>query len=107
MNAQKNDAAGSAGKTPPGPPKFPLGALVMTPGAEQALPFTEICAALLRHLRGDWGELDPEDLEANNAAVICGSRLLSAWSTREKRIRFWIITESDRSVTTVLLPSEY
>ncbi len=87
-------------------PRFQLGQLCATPGAMEVLTSLDIQAALLRHLGGDWGELPKEDLEANEEALQNGSRLLSAY-TGEGGTRFWIITEWDRSVSTVLLPSEY
>lgn len=60
---------------------------------------------LARHLSGDWGEVDSEDKQANDDAVKCGSRILSAYTLNDTK--FWIITEWDRSVTTFLLPEEY
>ena len=60
---------------------------------------------LLRHHTGDWGDLDPEDVEANRAALHYGSRLLSSYDIGHQKL--WIITEADRSTTTVLLPEEY
>ncbi len=86
--------------------KFSVGQIVATPGVLKALTPQEIIPALLRHLRGDWGDLDAEDKEANDQSLIDGSRLLSAYHSAAG-IKFWIITEWDRSVTTVLLPSEY
>lgn len=86
--------------------KFSSGQIVGTAGAYEALALQEIIPALLRHMRGDWGDLETEDKEANDQALIDGSRLLSAYHSA-KGIKFWIITEWDRSVTTVLLPSEY
>ncbi|MFN0007204.1 MAG: plasmid related protein [Planctomycetota bacterium] len=62
--------------------------------------------ALRKHARADWGELCDEDLYANDMALLDGSRLLSSYSTKGG-IKFWIITEADRSATTVLLPEEY
>ncbi len=85
---------------------FPLGTIVATPGALCVLTREEIATALHRHRSGDWGELDPEDRRANDQALIEGSRLLSAYHSRFGK-KFWVITESDRSVTTILLPSEY
>lgn len=64
-----------------------------------------VLESIRRHLRGDWGEMDPEDIEANEKALQDGSRLFSAYTTGPEKI--WIITESDRSATTVLFPSEY
>ncbi len=54
----------------------------------------------------DWGELDQEDIDENNRALQHGSRLFSSYHS-STRVKFWIITEWDRSVTTVLMPSEY
>lgn len=63
-------------------------------------------SALSRHITGDWGEVDAEDKRANDQSLIDGSRLLSAYRSQDGT-KFWIITEADRSVTTVLLPEEY
>jgi hypothetical protein len=86
--------------------KFPLGRLTATPGVLAAIPNEEIQTALSRHSNGDWGLLDAEDLKANDRALIEGTRLLSAYESTD-HTRFWIITEWDRSVTTILLPEEY
>jgi len=61
---------------------------------------------LLRHKRGDWGALDPDDRRANEHALLVGTRLLSAYLTRTGAM-LWVITEGDRSATTLLLPEEY
>jgi hypothetical protein len=90
----------------PGGPKFALGGTYSTPGAIEALTPAEMQTFLSRHHRGDWGDLDEEDKEANDQSLINGSRLLSAYHSA-KGIKVWIITEADRSATTVLLPSEY
>jgi hypothetical protein len=87
-------------------PRFSLGQIVATPNALENIPNDEILCALVRHARGDWGELDAEDLRANERALKLGGRLLSAYHSVQK-IKFWIITEADRSVTTVLLPEDY
>lgn len=87
-------------------PKFPLGRLLATPNALAQIPPPEITEALGRHHSGDWGSLCQEDKEANDAALIQGARLLSAYHTRSGT-KFWIITEADRSVTTVLFPEDY
>jgi hypothetical protein len=87
-------------------PKFDLGRLVTTPNALGVLAQDDILLGLGRHVRGDWGELDPEDRTANERALLHGGRLFSAFvSTNE--VKFWIITECDRSATTVLLPEDY
>jgi hypothetical protein len=85
---------------------FALGQLLMTPGVEEKIPPSELLQALRRHARGDWGDLDDEDRQANDLSLKDGSRLLSAYHTKEG-VKFWIITEADRSATTALLPEEY
>ena len=88
--------------------KFPLGQLVATPGAAAALEATgeHPTTYLRRHWRGDWGELDTEDVAENEFSLVNGLRLLSAYSLKDGT-RIWIITEADRAATTILLPSEY
>lgn len=88
------------------PSLFPLGQTVMTRGVQEQVPPSEMMQALRRHANGDWGELDKEDRDANEAALKHGARLLSAYHTKAGT-KFWIITEADRSSTTVLLPEEY
>lgn len=89
-------------------PRFTLGQVVATPGAFSALlnanqtPFE----FLARHVAGDWGELDPQDVQANEVALQHGGRLLSRYQTTQGVV-IWIITEWDRSATTLLLPVEY
>lgn len=85
---------------------FPLGHIFSTPGVIQSIPNQEIVDALMRHASGDWGDLDPEDKQANDDAILHGGRILSAYTSSDG-IRFWIITEADRSMTTILLPEEY
>jgi len=87
-------------------PKFSLGQIVATPNAFNTIPENEIKAALQRHVRGDWGNLDEEDKQANEDALCRGSRLLSSYLTSQN-VKFWIITEHDRSATTILLPEDY
>ena len=86
--------------------KFPAGQLVITPGAMEAVPCDDVVKALKRHLSGDWGDLCPRDREENDLSLKEGYRLLSAYVTGSGT-KFWIITEGDRSVTTILLPDEY
>lgn len=86
--------------------KFDLGRLVATPNALDQIPREEIMAALSRHVRGEWGDLDTHDLNANEDALRNGGRLFSQYHSAQK-IAFWIITECDRSATTVLLPEDY
>ncbi len=87
-------------------PKFALGRLLITPAARDALPRGHIDQALQRHASGDWGELCNEDRAENELALVEGFRLLSAYRS-ESGIKFWIITEADRSATTILLPEDY
>jgi hypothetical protein len=84
----------------------PLGHLAITPLARERIAEVDVINALARHERGDWGELDPEDRDRNESALEDGYRLLSAYTDRHGE-PFWIITEADRSATTVLLPEEH
>lgn len=86
--------------------RFLLGQVVATRGALAAVPAEEISTALARHRAGDWGELDEHDRQENELAVCTGKRLLSTYRSAAGT-KFWIITEWDRSATTVLLPEEY
>lgn len=87
---------------------FGLGRLLATPGAIDALAKAGVQPSdlLRRHSAGDWGDLGQEDDAANDFAVLEGSRILSAYTVGDG-VRIWIITEADRSATTILLPSEY
>ncbi len=87
-------------------PKFLLGQIVATPNALNQIPSDEILNALSRHVRGDWGTLDTEDREANENALLKGGRLFSVYHSIQN-VKFWIITEWNRRVTTVLLPEDY
>ena len=90
------------------PGKFELGQLVMTPGADETLraALQEPLEFLLRHKNGDWWELPEEDVRENEWSLENGARLFSAYQTRTEE-KLWVITECDRSVTTLLLPEEY
>jgi len=83
-----------------------LGRVVITPNALGAIQSEDIAQAILNHSRGNWGEVCPEDAQENNRSLVEGCRILSAYSDRQGR-KFWIITEGDRSVTTILLPEDY
>jgi hypothetical protein len=85
---------------------FSLGRVVATPGALAAIPQSEIHSALTRHVTGDWGDLDPDDWNENLRSLDAGYRLFSVYFTNDGT-KFYVITEWDRSLTTVLLPSEY
>jgi hypothetical protein len=87
-------------------PKFSLGQVVATAAAVEALSQEDIMRALSRHICGDWGEVCDEDRASNEEALINGLRLLSEYLAANGT-KFWIITEHDRSITTVLLPSDY
>jgi hypothetical protein len=91
----------------PGTPLFPLGRIVATPGALDALYRCGIAAHqfLRRHVMGDWGDVPPDDASANWMSVRHGARILSSFNVADERL--WIITEADRSVTTLLLSTEY
>lgn len=87
---------------------FPLGQIVATPGALEALEHAAINALDLiqRHQSGDWGNVPPSDAEENMRSVENGWRILSSYVISDDQ-NLWIITEADRSVTTLLLPEEY
>ena len=85
--------------------KFSLGQIVMTANAAAQLPAEDIQKALARHAAGDWGEVCEEDRQENELSLKEGFRLLSVY--RSGDTKFWIITERDRSVTTVLMPEDY
>ncbi len=89
--------------------RFEPGQLVATPGALDALETAQTSPAELigRHLSGDWGTVDKDDWRANERALREGTRLLSAYALPGTGEKVWVITEWDRSATTVLLPSEY
>ncbi len=89
-------------------PKFPLGQVVATPGAIDALANTGNSPEefLDRHVRGDWGELSEQDRQENEVSLTEGFRILSAYVLRDGT-KIWIITEADRSSTCILLPEEY
>ena len=86
--------------------KFPLGRLVSTAAVLLEVHNDELSTALNRHLAGDWGDVCEEDRAENDFSLEHGYRLLSVYRT-EYGVKFWIITEADRSSTTVLLPEEY
>jgi hypothetical protein len=85
--------------------RFATGEVVITRNASDLLTPAEIAEGLARHLAGDWGDVDPADIQSNEEALKENERLLSAYGKGERR--FWIITEWDRSATTILLPQDY
>ena len=88
--------------------RFPLGQTLATPGALEALEQADQdpAALLARHQSGDWGDLDDEDKQENELSLKQGFRLLSGYHLTTG-VKVWVITESDRSASTILLPSEY
>jgi len=86
-------------------PKFPLGQIVITANANTTLDPADVQQGLSRHAKGDWGDVCPEDRKENELSLKEGFQLLSVYRSGDKQ--FWIITEADRSVTTVLMPDDY
>lgn len=98
-------------RTEPAPvvaPLFPLGRLLTTPGALDALieAGQSPLVFITRHVAGDWGDLCEEDRRENDFSVDKELRIFSAYHTA-RGVKLWVITEADRSATTILLPSEY
>ena len=89
-------------------PLFPLGQIVATPGALEALEKAGQTPLefIQKHVRGDWGIVCEEDAEANEQSLKDGSRILSAYRTKLGE-KLWVITEADRSSSVLLLPEEY
>lgn len=86
--------------------KFPLGRTVITRTALATLTTEDVQTALGRHVAGDWGDVDENDRRENELSLGQGFRLLSVYHG-QNGTKFWIITEADRSATTVLLPEDY
>lgn len=87
--------------------KFKLGQIVVTRGVWDWVnqEISVLHSILQRHQSGDWGELEKEDKLANDSALQLGARILSCYRVNNRKV--WILTEGDRSVTTILLPEEY
>lgn len=83
-----------------------LGRTLATPGVLEKTTPMERAIALIRHGYGDWGDVCGEDWQSNDRALQNGARLLSVYHTADGTT-FWVITEADRSATTILLPEEY
>ncbi|PTB18258.1 hypothetical protein C9I57_24060 [Trinickia symbiotica] len=90
-------------------PLFRLGEIFATPGALALLQQTgtDVVDLLMRHVKGDWGVVCPQDARSNDRAVETGTRIVSAYELGDRRERLWIVTEADRRMTTLLLPAEY
>ncbi len=88
--------------------RFPMGRTVITPAARSTLEQVGLSpvALLDRHCGGDWGELEADDIAENELALLTGKRLLSSYVIPGGG-KVWVITEADRSVTTILLPEDY
>ena len=93
-------------KTHPLSVSFTLGQTVITPNAQSQLHPEDVYLSLRRHAAGDWGDVCPADKAENELSLTEGFRLLSSYKDRNG-IKFWVITEADRSVTTILLPEDY
>ena len=95
-------------------PKFPMGQVVITAIAMSTINEAHgekrgkqlVQQVLARHNAGDWGEMDAEDVESNNRGLQDGDRLFSSYE-KEFVFKVWVITEHDRSYTTVMLPTDY
>ena len=85
--------------------RFPLGQIVITPNALARLKQDDILEGLRRHANGDWGEVCDEDRHENELSLREGFRLLSVYRSGVEK--YWIISEADRSITTILLPEDY
>lgn len=86
--------------------KFRLGKIVSTPNALSQLTQEDILMSIQRHQAGDWGDVDTHDRTANERALVEGTRLWSVYHAGNG-VKFWLITEADRSATTVLMPEDY
>lgn len=90
--------------------KFELGSIVYTKGIGELIKqvgIEKLRECVARHSQCDWGNLDEDDKMLNDSAVVDGGRILSAYEIGENKVKIWIITEADRSYTTILLPEEY
>ncbi|WP_370681995.1 type I restriction endonuclease subunit M [Comamonas sp. GB3 AK4-5] len=103
--AYQNDSSSASGVAVP---LLPLGQVLATPGAVELLLSLKLAPLrfLLQHMGGDWGDICEEDRQTNAEALVHGARVMSVYEL-EPTQRLWIITEADRSTTTLLLPEEY
>jgi hypothetical protein len=86
--------------------RFNLGRVVATRNVLESISIHELMLGVSRHARCDWGNVPPEDQQANDDSLVGGGRLFSAYISAAGE-RFWVITEADRSATTILLPEDY
>ena len=101
-----NDKAANQSNPDSATKRFDLGHVVITPHAQERLVSADVSNALRRHARGDWGDCSADDKAENEYAVDKHLRLFSVYHD-SNGTKFWIITEADRSVTTILLPEDY
>ena len=83
-----------------------LGKTIITRIAQDTLNAEDVQRSMTRHENGDWGDMPISDKNSNDVALLCEDRIVSSYADRNGA-KFYIITEADRSITTVLLPSEY
>lgn len=93
----------------PNPPLFELGKTAITKNANAFLKEQGInpLPYLMRHAYGDWSDMPADDQARNKRAITEGSRILSSYNLPDQDERLWVITEADRSLTTILLPEDY
>ena len=99
------EASPSAGAPAGGAVRFQPGTVVVTLGATLVATEEQLAALVRRHLAGDWGDVDKDDAKANERALKWGERVLSSYEVNGEKL--WVLTEADRSATTVLTPDEY
>ncbi len=89
-------------------PRFKLGRIFATPAALEVIAGARVSIIdlLIRHMRGDWGDLSESDRQQNDLSVDAGLRVLSSYILPDGQT-VWVITEADRSATTFLLPGDY
>lgn len=85
---------------------FPFGRTIITRNALDRLTNEDVRRALIRHGAGDWGDVCAADRQENEVSLREGFRLLSVYRS-QSGLKFWVITEADRSATTVLMPEDY
>jgi hypothetical protein len=86
--------------------RFRLGRIVATPNAVEQISSLEITQAIARHQSGDWGDIGVKDRQKNETALLQGLRIIPVYHSG-KNLKFWVVTEADRSITTILLPADY
>ena len=105
-NSNSENSSNGKATPVPKPTLFRLGVVCSTPAVQTLVGLSDMLGALKRHLCGDWGDVEPDDAKANDEAVREGTRILSVYQSTSGHT-FWIITEADRSATTIILPEDY